>query len=90
MKGKTLKTKEDSKNIKQVKLIKKETPKIDSKRLKQVKPNVKESINKKLLNLPPLSEHMKELLKKVAKLNLKFKSQKNKGGNKKEFIRKEK
>ena len=83
MKGKTLKIKEDSKKTKQVKPIKKESPKIDCKKVKQVKPNIKESINKKLISLSPLNQHMKELLKKVVKLNLKFKSQ-IKGGNKKE------
>ena len=82
LKGKTLKTKEDSIKLKQVKPINKESPKIDSKRLKQVKPKIKESINKKLLNLPPLSQNMKELLKKIRKLNLNFKSQR-KGENKK-------
>ena len=45
---KTLKIKEDSKMIKQVKPIKRESPKIDSKRVNQVKPIIKESINKKL------------------------------------------
>ena len=82
MKGKTLNIKEDSKKIKQVKSIKKESPKIDSKKVKQVKPSIKESINKRLLNLSPLNQNMKELLNKVAKLNLKFKSQ-LKGENKK-------
>ncbi|GHB31948.1 hypothetical protein GCM10010392_68960 [Streptomyces clavifer] len=85
MMDKTLKIMEDSKKIKQGKPIKKESPKIDSKKVKQVKPSIKESINKKLLNLPPLNQHMKELLKKVTKLNLKFKSQ-IKGGNKKKRI----
>ena len=75
MKGKTLKIKEDSKKTKQVKSIKMESPKIDSKKVKQVKPSLKESMNKKLLNLSPLYQPMKELLNKVTKLNLKFKSQ---------------
>ena len=81
---KILKIKEDSKKAKQVKPINKESPKIDSKKIKQVKSTLKESINKKLLNLPPITHQMKELLNKVAKLNLKFKSQ-LKGGNKKKI-----
>ncbi|WP_193450554.1 hypothetical protein, partial [Streptomyces plicatus] len=58
MMDKTLKIKEDSKKIKQGKPIKKESPKIDSKKIKQVKPTIKESINKKLLNLPPITQQM--------------------------------
>lgn len=65
MKGRTLKTKEDSKKTNQVKPIKNETPKIDSKNLKQVKLNKKESIKKNLLNIPPLTQQMKYLSQKV-------------------------
>ena len=75
MKGKTLNSKEDSKKFKQVKTFQKESSKIDFKKTN----NQNKSIKKKLLTLPPLTLEMKEFLKKVEKLKLKFKRQKEGG-----------
>jgi len=78
MKGKTLNSKEDSRKFKQVKTIQKESSKIDFKKTN----GQSKSIKKKLLTLPPLTLEMKEFLKKVEKLKLMFKRQKEGGKDK--------
>ena len=79
LKDKTFKPKEDTKKFKQVKPSQHVSPKIDFKRTKQVKNGQIKSINKKPLTLPPLTLEMKEILKKVERLKLKFKREKERG-----------
>ena len=54
MKGKTLKSKEDSRKFKQVKPIQQESSKREFKKTKQIKHGQNKSIKKKFLTLPPL------------------------------------